>query len=162
MSRFFRFAAALLLISLAARADDASKSAKIAELISLTNADQMMKQAFEQMKTMQMAEVNKLQLPAESRQSAQEVQQKILTLVQERLSWDRLKPMMVKIYADTFTEEDLDGIINFYKSPAGKSLMQKMPLLMQRSMAMGQEAVGDLGPEIKKIIEEARKKPGQQ
>jgi len=33
-----------------------------------------------------------------------------------------------------FSEEEIDGIISFYKSPAGKAMIEKSPLLMQRVM----------------------------
>ncbi|MBV9157891.1 MAG: hypothetical protein JO097_16620 [Acidobacteriaceae bacterium] len=43
----------------------------------LTNAAQLMNQMFDQMKTMQMAELNKMTVPPEARRSMQETQQKV-------------------------------------------------------------------------------------
>ena len=70
----------------------------------------------------------------------------------------KLKPMFVQIYAELFTEEEINGIVSFYKSPAGKAMIEKMPQMMQRMMPMMQKLMGDLQPEIKKIIEEAKQK----
>jgi uncharacterized protein len=40
-----------------------------------------------------------------------------------------LTPSAVKIYAATLTQEELRGIVDFYKSPAGQSLLKKLPVL---------------------------------
>lgn len=145
----------------AAFADEASKNTKIEELLKLTNADRMVSQMFDQIKTMELSQLNKDVTPAD-RQAAQEVQDRILKLLQDTLSWDKMKPMMVKVYADTFTEEEVDGILNFYESPAGQAMLQKMPTLLQRSMAMGQQMLADVTPQIQKIMQDMQKKAGEQ
>lgn len=46
---------------------------------------------------------------------------------------------MAKVYTGTFTEQEIDGILNFYKSPEGQAFLQKIPLLTQRAVAVGQQ-----------------------
>jgi uncharacterized protein len=50
------------------------------------------------------------------------------------LDWDKMKPMYVRIYSESFTKEEIDGIVKFYKSPAGKAMIDKMPLVMKSLM----------------------------
>ena len=45
----------------------------------------------------------------------------------------------IKVYADTFTEEELKGLISFYKSPVGQKFIEKTPELMKRSMELSQK-----------------------
>jgi uncharacterized protein len=137
-------------------ADEATKSAKIEEMLKLTNANQMLNQMFGQMKGMVHAQMSKVDIPPDKRQQAEQMEQQILQLVQDSLSWEKLKPKMIEIYAATFTEEEIDGILNFYKSPAGQAMLQKMPQLMQRSIAMTQEASQDLMPQIQKMMDELK------
>jgi hypothetical protein len=144
-----------------ALADEASKNAKIEEMIRLTHADRMIQQMTDQIKTMQAAQLSKMDIPADERQAAGELQQKILALVSDRLSWDKAKPVFVKVYSDTFTEQEIGAIVEFYKSPAGQAMLEKMPLLIQRSMAVGQQLMGDLAPEIKRMTEELKQKHKQ-
>jgi hypothetical protein len=73
----------------------------------------------------------------------------------------KMKTMLVQVYADTYTEEEVDGILAFYKSPAGQAMLQKMPQLMQRSMAVSQQLMSDLMPEIQKMAKEAGEKAKQ-
>jgi hypothetical protein len=153
------FAAATLLWNAApALADEASKQAKIEEILQLTHADRMMTQMFDQMKSSVAAQVSKMDVPENARDAAAEMQRKILDMVSERMSWERAKPKLVAVYDETFTETDIDGILGFYKSPAGQRMLEKMPELMQKSMAVGQQLVGDVFPEIKRMMEEMKEK----
>ena len=137
-----------------ARADEASKSAKAEELLQLTQSDQMMKMMEPMMKSM-MAQADK-DMPAEQRAKVGEMQEKIMALIVASLN--KAKPALAKVYTDTYTEEEIDGILAFYKSPAGKAFIQKMPEVMQRSMPVMMQMMGDLQPEIKTMIEGLKEK----
>lgn len=73
---------------------------------------------------------------------------------------------MVRLYADTFTEPELRQMIAFYKTPVGQKAMQKMPELMQKGMAIGQQLAQAHLPELqaaiaarKRELEAKQKKP---
>ena len=132
-----------------ARADEASKSAKAEELLRLTQGDAMMKMVEPMMKGMQ-AQGDK-DIPAEQRAKVGEMQEKIMALVAVSLS--KAKPALVKAYTDTYTEEEIDDILAFYKSPAGKAFLQKTPEFMQRSMPVTMQMMGDLLPQMKTMME---------
>jgi hypothetical protein len=148
------------LFVLAARGDEVSKAAKIEELLRVTNASQLLTQTMEQMKSAEVAQLSKIPVPPEARPQLQQVQEKVFGLIQARLSWDKMKPVYIKLYDDTFSEQELDGIIQFYRTPAGQALLQKMPLLMRRSMELTQGMIADLVPEIQKVTQDALKGVG--
>jgi hypothetical protein len=139
---------ALLLSAGAASADEASKTAKIEEMFQITNAKQMVQQVMEQMRSMQSAQLAKLEPAARAR--AEEDQNKMNQVLAERLSWDKLKPRLITLYSETFTEEELAGTLAFYKSPAGRALMEKMPVLMSRTMVMAQEMMAGTISDLQK------------
>ena len=147
---------ALLLSAGAAFADEASKKAKIDEIFQITKVDRMVTQITDQMQSMQLAQIAKMDKAAQPK--AEEAQKKIMQIIAERMSWDRLKPRFSKLYEETFTEEELDGTLAFYKSPAGRALLEKMPALMQRSMAVAQEMMADVQPEIESALHSNQKK----
>ena len=134
------------------RADEASKFAKAEELLQLTQSDQMMKMMEPMMKGM----LAQTDMPAEQRAKAGEMQGKMMALVAASLS--KSKPALAKVYTDTYTEEEIDGILAFYKSPAGKAFIQKMPEVMQRLMPVMMQMMGDLQPEIKTMMEGMKEK----
>lgn len=141
-----------------AHADDASKQAKIDEMLTLTHADRMIQQVFAQMQPMMAAQVKKMDLPADATAAAQEMQQKLMDWLSSQLTWDKLKPAYEKIYGEVYTEDEITGIVNFYKSPAGQAMVSKTPELMQKSIGLMQELMGDLAPQIQKITEELAQK----
>lgn len=56
-------------------------------------------------------------------------------IMDDALTMDKLKPLYMQLYSQYFTQEDVDGLIAFYQSPAGQSLITKMPQLTQGLMA---------------------------
>jgi hypothetical protein len=145
---------ALLLGAFGALAQDAGKTAKIDEMLRLTKTDQMMQQMMGQMKAMSLQQLQK-NLPPEEKAKAGEMQQKVFDLVSAKLSWEKFKPAIVQIYGEVYTDEELDGILAFYRSPAGKAMIEKMPQLMSRTMALVQKMTADMQPEIQKMVRES-------
>jgi hypothetical protein len=91
----------------------------------------------------------------EQRAKAQEVQSRILDLTKSRMNWETLRPAIVKAYSETFSEEEIDGILAFYESPAGRAMREKMPILMPKVMAAAQAQAAGLMPEIERITKES-------
>lgn len=78
---------------------------------------------------------------------------RINAVLREELSWARLKPGFVAIYAETFTQQEVDGLIAFYEGPVGKALVAKTPQLTQRSFQMMQQR---MGPTMQRVMQVAR------
>lgn len=55
---------------------------------------------------------------------------------------------IVPIYDKHFTEEDIKGMIVFYETPAGKKMIEKLPVIMQESMTVGQQWGTELGEKV--------------
>jgi uncharacterized protein len=130
-----------------------TKDTKIERLLDLTNASRVIDQVFTQMKSMNASQIPPGSTP-EQKAKAQEVHGKIMDLVKSRIGWDKLRPHYLKMYSETFSEEEIDGLLTFYESPAGKAMIEKMPVVMSKTMAMVRELMGDLMPEIQRIAKE--------
>ena len=50
------------------------------------------------------------------------------------LSWTNLKPVYLRVYSDTLSAEEVLAMTRFYESPEVRSVMQKMPQILQRTM----------------------------
>lgn len=50
---------------------------------------------------------------------------------------DDLEKIIIPIYDKHFTETEIDDLVKFYNTPAGKKMIEKMPLIMQESMSAG-------------------------
>src|SRR3954452_8889358 len=58
----------------------------------------------------------------------------LLTFMKDLLDWKKLEPMYVRIYQKTFTQQEVEGMTAFYKTPAGQEVISKMPAAMQNSI----------------------------
>ncbi len=87
---------------------------------------------------------------------------KLLPIMKDELSFEKLKSMYVQIYSESFNQEEIDGLVAFYNSPAGIAYVNKMPMVMQKSMTLTQERMGPMMQKIeqamKKEFEEAAAK----
>jgi uncharacterized protein len=82
------------------------------------------------------------------------VQPRVNALVLEQMSWARLKPAFARIYAEAFSQEEVDGLIAFYQGPIGTALISKTPQLMQRSTQVMQERMGPMLQQVVQITKE--------
>jgi hypothetical protein len=55
----------------------------------------------------------------------QPIYNKLYALVATKYDWNKLEPAYEQIYVDLYTEQELDGILAFYKSPIGQALLSK-------------------------------------
>jgi uncharacterized protein len=77
------------------------------------------------------------------------MRQKISAATTDLLNWDNLLPVYLRTYRDSFTQSEIDGVIKFYKSPAGRAYLAKLPLVMQNVM---QEMQGLIKPMQEKMV----------
>jgi hypothetical protein len=157
----FKAACILLAVSAVtplAFADQTSKSAKIEELLNLTNSQKMMDQQYANVETLMRTQIRQMNLTPEGEAEALRSAEKMTETLRSTLSWERLRPEFVKIYGETFSEAELDGIVQFYRSPAGQALLAKMPLLMSNTMQTVGKIVGEMMQDFRKKTQEIEKK----
>ncbi|MGD1880139.1 MAG: DUF2059 domain-containing protein [Kiloniellaceae bacterium] len=113
-----------------------SKAEKARELFQIFQADGIMEQMFDAAFT---------QMDALARQSNPELPNEARTIIQEEVK-TALKeslPLLIEkvavIYEQVFTEEELDGMLDFYRSPVGQSMIAKMPEMMGQSVQLSQQ-----------------------
>lgn len=147
--------------STSARADEASKRAKAEELFSLLHLDQTMdqitKNVMKQVQAMTDSMPGADHATPEQKKLVADFQQRVLDLVNKRLGWKALEPDFISLYAGTYTEEELDGLIAFYKSPVGQTMLEKTPELMAKSTELTQQRMREVQPEFKQMIEDFMK-----
>lgn len=78
-------------------------------------------------------------------------------ILDEGLSWDAIRPELAAIYARTLTDEEVDSAVAYYSSPAGKSLLTKLPALMKAGSELGQQRVAAIMPRLQAEAQAAAK-----
>jgi uncharacterized protein len=139
-------------------ADEGSKAAKIEQLMQLTHTESMITQMTSQIRAMMASQVEAIGGTAESKATALELMNKLADQISQRMDWQKLKPDYIKLYADVFAEEEIDGMVAFYKTPAGHAMIEKMPTLLAKSTEIAQRQMAGILPEIQKTVEDLKQK----
>jgi hypothetical protein len=157
MKRLISLLIFALCLPLTAHADDANKRAKVHEMLDLLHMDRMMAQIMDLAMQQATSMTNQMvgnNLTPDQKAKVEAFQKQVLDTVEAQVGWKAMEPQYIDLYVQTFSEEDLDGIIAFYKSPAGVSMISKTPELTQKSMAMVQQKMTTLQPQLQQMIQD--------
>jgi hypothetical protein len=151
---------AVLAFPLAARADEASKRAKIDELFTVMHMDRTMQQLMDAMEKQVIPMTQQMfggGVPEPLKQQVADMQKQMFQLIEQQMGWKAMEPAYVEIYARNFTEDQIDDIVAFYKTPTGAALLDKLPALTTEGMQAAQAKMVTLEPQIKKMIDDFAK-----
>lgn len=148
----------LLLLAPALYADDASKKAKVEDLIQLTqlekNYSQMIDLMMDSMSVAVGQQISDVRMTPTREKMLSEFQEEVTKLFREQFGWDYMHGVYTKLYNEEFTEEEIEGMVAFYQTPAGKSVIEKTPNVMAKASAMGQERAQSLQPAIMQLMKD--------
>ncbi len=85
----------------------------------------------------------------EQQQDMNAFMDRILAIAHGAVSWQKLEPQYLDLYAQAYTEEEIDGILAFYRSPVGQAMLSKQPDLLTKSQAIAQAQVIAMLPQIR-------------
>jgi hypothetical protein len=80
---------------------------------------------------------------------------RMIAVMRQEFNWETLRPQYIQLYRETFEQEEVDGLIAFYKSPAGQAFVDKMPVVLQKSIAMSQSMMRTTMPRIMAELKDA-------
>ena len=153
MSKLILFATlALLSINVFGQQQSHTDAAK--QLLDLMNADQAIEQAYGQMYSQLSGMAEQLGITEDQRPMFESYLERMVVVMKEELSWERMEPFVIDAYVSVYSEEELKGLSEFYASPIGQKFVAKMPELMQATMEMSQKMMGELIPRITEIQQE--------
>jgi len=162
--RFRRFPLLALVLALSipvsSRADDASHRAKAKELMALLKTEHMVVQIADNIRkqvTDAGAHVVGPDASPERKAKLEAFEKQSLQDIDDQLSWKAMEGPFTDIYVKNFTEEQLDSIIAFYKSPGGVALLEKMPTINDELSRYGQSKIVVLQPELKQLYADFQK-----
>jgi hypothetical protein len=129
--------------SIARAADSTPSEASIKQLLEVTQAHKLIDSTLAQMdgfmkQTMQQATQGQKVSP-QIQKDIEKRQSEALAMSKELLDWNKLEPMYVRIYQKSLTQQDVDGMIAFYRTASGQAVISKMPLIMQNTIGEMQQ-----------------------
>jgi hypothetical protein len=130
-------------------ADAASKDKKIDEFLTLIKATSLQDQIYAQLEgqidraTLGLAQQAGIPAP-EQRSATADLQAKMIATMKESMNWEQLKPGLIEAYRNAYSEEELDALIAFFKSPVGQAYIAKSPIIATKSRELAESKVKDL------------------
>ena len=139
--------------------------ADIERLLKASRAESMLNAILPQMEALQRQQFDQLTagkpLSAEQKAEVDRIQSRTNQIVRTSLAWEQMRPLYIDVYKQTFTSDEVKAMAKFYESPAGKSLLDKTPVLMQNLMLAIQQKMipmlEALQTELKTVAEEEAK-----
>ena len=152
----------LLALHLPAFAAPAKPSeASIRELLTITKSQKLIDTLFvqidAQLKSAIQKEFKGKTLNGRQQQVVDRMHQKMMIEFRQTLGWESLVGIYLRVYSEAFTQEEIDGMLAFYRTPAGQAVINKLPVLMSlviKEMAARTEA---FKPRLEQIVNEAIK-----
>jgi len=105
--------------------------------------------SFAQIEQMQIENMEQTMENGMSEQDKNEFSKLFLTL----LNYEAIKKDFINLYSDTFTIAELKGLIVFFKSPIGKTYINKTPELTNKMIELNQKYMLDAIPKIQSFVE---------
>jgi uncharacterized protein len=83
-----------------------------------------------------------------------EMSAKMVAIFKEEMSPEILEPMYIEIYRNALTQQEVDGMIAFYKTEAGKAVMGKMPSITRQALEVTLRRMQTFMPRLQQIQQE--------
>jgi uncharacterized protein len=121
-----------------------SSEQSVNEMLKLMQLENLLKTALKQMNegmekgmeaSMSKATSGRELTPAQKAE-VEDFRKKFKATMVEELSIDKITSIYAQTYCQTFTQEEVNGVIAFYKSPAGKAVTEKNPDVMRKAAGL--------------------------
>jgi len=128
---------------------------KATELMQLMEITKHLDSTQEQMETFAEQMVASQGLPPEQAKEAKALAKQSMNSTFEAMKSIPWEETFAEIYASVFSEEELQGLIDFYQSPVGQKFLEKQPELMKTTMQKMQGEMAKIMPQIQADIQAA-------
>jgi hypothetical protein len=154
MPRLSALCASVLLVcsSAQALADASSHAADAERFLQLARADKLAVPVYAQVQQMFAQRFAESKAPDSQKALLETYQAKANAALDQAVGWDKLKPDMVKLYTSNFNEQELKELIEFYQSPLGQKVLQKMPTLTAQAAQLTQSKLQAAVPKVNKML----------
>jgi hypothetical protein len=149
----------LTITCLAAQAaDTVPTETSIRELLAATHVQKMLDQMIPEIDSMMQKSMAQAMsgetISPDAQKLIDESRTNAVAMMKENFSWNKMEPLYIRVYQKSLTQEEVDGMIALYQTPAGQAMINKMPIIMKNSMAEMQRM---MGPMMQRLQESQQK-----
>jgi hypothetical protein len=128
----------------------AENSAELAnKILELSGASESIRESFEGVIKPSLDQMRAQGAPAELVDSIEAEARKFFS---DNFNWEEVRPQVVLLFTDAFTESELRDFYSFYKTPTGQKVFSKLPVLRQQTVAVAMSGVRAKMPEFQERV----------
>lgn len=154
MKKSIAFIILLSIIPIQAHAENSAKQEKIEKIFELMDAEKMIDSLYTQIDQLYAKMAEDLNVEKEDRPVFERYMQKLSALMREEMTWEKMKGPITEIYVTHYTEDEIDALLAFYSSEAGRSILKKMPAVLRDSMQISQNMLVRFMPRMRALVQE--------
>ena len=124
------------------------------ELFEVMNMSATIDTMYSQIESMMMANRNTSGMSTNEYEIVEKYNAKLTQLMKDEMGWEEMKKELRVVYEQNFTSNEIRQMLAFYKSPVGQSVLEKMPVVAQESMQIGQQMAMKAMPKVNALMEQ--------
>lgn len=148
-------------LSANALAAEQSRRESVEELLNLMDMDAMLDGMYGQLNQMAAGMGRQMGVQPSEQALFDEFMAEFVGLMREEITWAKMKEPMIDIYLRHYSEEEIQGMLAFYGSDVGQSVIAKMPVVMGESMQISQAMMTDFMPKVQQLAQDFKKRVDQ-
>lgn len=129
MNRLRMLILPILLLPLAANATDTHEAAAKA-LLEALQMRELHEAQLDQLYPEMLALAEEMGMPESDRESYRKMSGRLVDLMRDEMSWEKLEPVLAEAYASVYTEAEHWELAAFFGSPLGRKYVERTPQLM--------------------------------
>ncbi|AXI82629.1 DUF2059 domain-containing protein [Xylella taiwanensis] len=139
--------------------------ADVNRLLSASRAQSVLDSMLPQIEAMQQKQFDQIAaghtLNTAQKAKLAQIHERTKQAIRKTLSWSELQPLYTDLYKRSFSREDVIAMAEFYESPAGQTLLDKTPALMQNLMVAIQKKMAPLMDDLLQDFDQIANTPKQ-
>ena len=132
-------------------ADQASHRAAVGELFELTHMQQKIDESVDNVLALQLSQSPELR----------EHETVVREFLERHIGWNSLEDALTGMYLEAFTEQEVNEMNAFYRSPTGRKVIERLPQLVQQRNQLASKRLQENIGELRYEIEARQKKQAQ-
>lgn len=131
---------------------DGSKSLAL-EVVLAQKSDQLINQDFQETIKLQAQHIeSRLSSSGLNEEEVKAGVNKVNALVSKYLNWERMSDRVVEIYSKVYSDEELNGLLDFFNTEIGSKVAVKQGPIMKESAKFSRELVAEMMPELQELL----------
>ncbi|WP_405236566.1 DUF2059 domain-containing protein [Lentisalinibacter orientalis] len=135
-----------------AGANAATHAAAATELLEVTRSREMMERSQAQTLSMIMESIELAGVRPEDRGRFERCFSLAKDFIDREMSWERVEPEFVRAYTNVYEEAELRQLIDFYRSPVGRKMIDRQPLLEAEALRIMRNLMADSQPRLMVLL----------